>query len=448
MTSRTFQIERLPEETKALAQGVRKAAGELLKTSIERLMMPTWPIGECMVLRDVKFWWNFYMAKEGDEVVFFFFQKDRPVRIILDATVSFRAVPIASVEEPIPIDSSQISYRIVLPPFVIAKPSPRQMTELAPEGATAENTILFQVGSGWQNVLAIKDAEQGVSGGKISYIGETENNQGPSQTWRVIPFLALIDSIRSWISAGFDRGEEELLEMLDVANESDPKRILRLVVQAYISAVNSIQSNPPKVTSLLEPLVTNYGISGYQAKVLLRLKPNGELAIDDEDDPFQLLMHISLSPEKISVKARVTIGPPDFIISGPLHEAFISSLQEESALEEIGRLLGYSKDEIKDYLSRVGTRSSIFRTKRERRSDTDILVFPGMLSGRITLSILRGRFEVHAADDPPRVRLIKNSMKLLFAGVPSSTSRGLDNDTIKYFLRFVVAIKHWIEVLP
>ena len=448
MTRRTFPIESLPEETKALALGVPRAAGELLKISSERLILPTWPIGECMVLRHVKFRWKFYVAKKGNKVVFFFFSKDRPVRIVLDTTVSFSAVPIPSTEESIPIDSTQIYYRIVLPPFVINRPSPRQLADLAPDGATAENTILFQVGSGWQDVFAIKDADLTIWNVKISYRGEPEDNKQPGRTWRLSPFLALIDSIRSWISVGFDRGEEDILEVIDGETESEPKHILRLIVDAYISAVNNIQSKPPRLKRFLEPLTTYYGISDYRARVLLRLKPDGTLASDDEDDPFQLLLQIYLSPETTGVKASVAIGPPDFIISGSLHEAFISSLQEESALEELESLLDSSKDEIKNYLSRFGSRSSIFRMKRERDYDTNILVLPGVLAGRRTISILRGRFEVQAASEQPRVKLIQNSMEKLFAGIPDSASRGLDNDTVRYFLRLVVAIKHWISVLP
>jgi hypothetical protein len=256
-----------------------------------------------------------------------------------------------------------------------------------------------------------------------------------------------MDSIREWISKGFEQGEEDVLEMPNKDIESEPKNILRLIVAAYISAVTGIQSKPPRLKPILEPLATKYGILDYQSRVLLRLKKDGKLASEDSDDPFQLLMKIQLFSNKSRVKARVAIGPPDFIISGRLHEAFISSLHEESALKELEVVFDETKNEIRDYLAIFGSQSSIFRVKRQRQCDTDVLVLPGVLSGKKTVSILRGRFEVYAAPDPPRVKLINNSIEKIFMGLPDQTSRGLDDHTVEYFLRLVVAIKDWISVL-
>jgi hypothetical protein len=70
-----------------------------------------------------------------------------------------------------------------------------------------------------------------------------------------------------------------------------------------------------------------------------------------------------------------------------------------------------------------------------------------VLAGRRFLWVLRGRFTVDAKADPPQVNLVPQHLERLFSGSSTSESCGLDDDTVRYFLRLVTALRNWIGVM-
>lgn len=448
MGTRTFRLRDLPDDMEALVCSVPTAARRLLKASSEPLLIPKEPPGQWLLLRRADFSWKLYLARHKKEVVFFFFREDSPAEVVLDTTVSLSVQAVIRAQEPAPFDESQIQYYVVVPPFVIRRPTPKQLADLAPDGATALDTVLFQVGPDREDVLAITDANSGTDRVKLRYRGGPEELRTPAGTWRLEPFLGLIRAIRSWVSGGFDQGQYVPMVIANDNVKSMPRSMLRLLTEAYISAQYGARPEPAPLSAILQPLQSDYEISDYQAKVLLRLTPDGEIAREHSDDPFQLLMNVVLTSEATHVRARVSVGPPDFVISGPLHQAFVESLREEKALDELSSLLSATKAEIKDSLSTSGEQCSIFRTKREEDYDTDIIVLPGMKSGKRTLSVVRGKFEVKAKKSPPVVTVKQDSLKKLFSGPLTTDARGVDDDMVEYFLRLVKALRNWIGVMP
>ena len=89
--------------------------------------------------------------------------------------------------------------------------------------------------------------------------------------------------------------------------------LLRQLTAAWIQVVNGIQNRggePEESISDLLHFLPECQAAGYEAKVLLRLDPNGQLAFKgDRDDLFQLQAALTLDEDDHGGD-KITIGPP------------------------------------------------------------------------------------------------------------------------------------------
>jgi hypothetical protein len=336
----------------------------------------------------------------------------------------------------------------------------------APPGATGDNTILLRVGADYKDVLAVKNPHRGVEvliRARFRYTGNgiSEELSPHVGMWPLQPFVNLVEAIRSWISEGPDRGHEVHYRMQDEDELSESNRILLQLVQAYCQAVNAVShpqrerelsavptpSEGERARTIRGLLQTSYAVSKYDASVVLRLKQDGALAIDYDDDPFQLLLKLHMSRDKSGALARISVWPPDFLVSGGLRDAFISAISTDENLEMLADLLEIPTVHLEGFLHSLDWRTCIFRVRREREHDTNVLVLWGHLDGEWALVMLRARFEVHAARTPPAVKLIEDTIEALYRGDPHTTEQVLDGATVEYFLRLITLIKSWKSIL-
>lgn len=495
-----YSIEKLPEVVADWARAVPQVANALLKASAHRLLEQDVFIGDTLLLRGIKFRWRYFIVKDGEKG-FCFFVKNVPGRVVFKTLVSFEVGPVIAEPRISELTLEQIDHRIILPPFVVVRPTEDQLKEskgmLGNDADLKKNSVLFMLGPHGEDLLAVKNPEGGIEGARICYKHDgkdEEVRQSGNKLWPLAPFLALIDAIQSWAAGDFETGHEEALTPPKPEDATECARILNRIIRAYCEAVNEVDNGSrPVLSDLLEKMQTRYGVRDFRADVILQLRPDGTLAGKDEeeeekkDEPeryegveeeyedeyereffrdekeeeeeregkkrlFQLLMRVRLRPHDQGERATVAIGPPDFLVSGDLFNEFWKSLLEEDVIKRLGDELGVTEEDIRSFIKTYGLAGSVFRVNREDGKDTDILILSGLLADRCRLVILRGIFEVKAT--VPEVKVLRRKIigtpliKRVFVGEPDPAAFGLDTNTVEYFLELITAIKRWVGVLP
>jgi hypothetical protein len=185
--------------------------------------------------------------------------------------------------------------------------------------------------------------------------------------------------------------------------------LLRQLTAAWIQVVNGIQNRggePEESISDLLHFLPEYQAAGYEAKVLLRLDPNGQLAFKgDRDDLFQLQAALALDEDDHGVaRSKITIGPPDFLSAGPLYEAFLDTLADTETALRIASQLGLPGQEfaIGQFLAFRALQPlmlpGLSRETREARHRPDHA--PRTLNGLLQHVVLQADFTVDLAADP------------------------------------------------
>lgn len=453
-------LDKLPAQISALAEAVPQASIALAKTSIDHLLEPVHGFHPLYFLSEARLAWRLYLAQEKSKIVFFFMRESSPVNVVLDTNISFRVAAVSRFEQPTPITAESIIKRIVLPAFIKTQPSKQELKDFAPQGATQENTLFLTIGPQRKNLLAVMNPE------KHNLVGITEPDWWPSLQYSpngipgavepdngkysLKPFLDLTETLRSWVKEGFDVGLDMTFNVDSLGYQSDVRHILKTIIKAYSDAFSQVRMRETSQSKLLLALAGGYEVLDFQARVVLRLRPDGSIASDNKQDPFQLLMLVRMIRERDKMKARVAIGPPDFLVSGALYAAFLEALQQKEALAEITSQLQSSPEEVKRLLRTFAELGVIFRIKRENDGDTDILVLPDVDSGKSAALMLRGKFVVEAAKEPAHVKLRKGTIHNLLSNEPNREASSVDLEdleTVRYFLRLLDNIKRWIGVL-
>jgi len=442
VTSSLFGLEELPKKAAAVAAQVPGTARELVSVSIDRLIrgLDTWP--ETMVLTVAKVGWRFFIAKSGTRVVFLFWKKNLPERVLLDATLDMSIVP--SDARATPLSMAQVAFRIQIPPFVRQNPSPALLAQIGPSGATPSDTIVLEVGPGERDLLAIRRPERGPSGATITYtvFGRTEQVRPVGGLWRPKPFLALLDALRDWVAVG--GGDVVAMRPPAPAERSDAWEILLHVADSYVQASEAVRlRQPPRSAepTLVDELGVHYDMGPFASTIMLRLKPDGEIAQTEGDDPFQLRMAVTMQRERRGVSADVELKPPDFLASGAIRDGFLDEL--EGALDELADELRTTPAQARLFLRNARETAVVFRVKRQRKWDTDIVVLAQRLDGDPVVAMLRGQFKVKNG----AVKMRAGRLKGLFVGPTHLNDPAIPRDVVRHFLRLAAEIKNWLGVL-
>jgi hypothetical protein len=189
-----------------------------------------------------------------------------------------------------------------------------------------------------------------------------------------------------------------------------------------------------------------YLIGKYEFALKLRLKADGSLAEKKEEEQFQLVIDAGISSATPPV-ASVVVEAPDFLVDGPLFDAFFSSLTPPSAVEAIADELDLNPGFVRPFLIAAKSGAAIFRSGRDDGRDRDILVLSGNLTGSPSVVIITAEFEVDADRNPPRVELLEDSVNAKrFDGLdPGSAVIGFE--FIEYYILLASSIRRWLGAL-
>ncbi len=435
-------IEELPSAVSEISAAIPRANAELLESSWGQLLHPGAGPRGSLVLRNISFLWNLVLRREGNRIVFFF-RKKKKKELVLDSKIKLRIDPSPATDRTELDAPGDVAYRIVPPPFVMFRPSAQELKEFGPSGANASNTILLRVGDSGGAVLGIMNPRA-----KPKKVGIRLTPPGPPDIersggrWPLRPFIELTEAIQKWLRA---TGSSEVPEVAMTPPGPDdvhePRRVLYYLVTSYCAAVAELKQAArarAQEQGLSSLVTTDFDVNDFAGHVNLRLKEDGGLAPKSARDSFLLRMGFDVQRRSARPVARVELNPPDFLVSGALHDQFLVALEESELLTE----------EASQFIRDNWAKATVFRTKRRPVWDTNIIVAPGMHGGHPYVILMSGWFKVlQPSADSWQVTLRKASFDAFYSGPPSPANPVLDRNTVKFFFQLIAAIKDWIDAI-
>ena len=434
-------IENLPAQLATLA-GKIPAAGRLITAaSVDSWTLPP---GRAQVtyLRAARITLRLYFAKSGTTTILFIFRKETGRWVMLEAVVSL-ALRAASAAEPARVLAVEDIRRLIrVPSFLWLDVTEDAVATFGPPGATPENTVFFRLGDGGRDILAIRNPEAGkkatlrYSPGGVP--GQVEPRDGK---YSLRAFVNMTRTLRDWLAQ--DRPALLTLESVGPpADDTTVNRILTKLLQAYVDSSNAqVAADPPDDAPL--PLRQFYRIASYVVTLKLRLKADGTLAQKEKEEQFQLAADMALSDDP-TPSATVTLDPPDFLVSGPLYDAFFGELGTPTTLAAIARAMKTDAGFLRPFFTSARPASAIFRVDRSADSDTNILMLTGQLLGAPATVIIQARFRVNAKKEHPTVELLDSEPQVISMQGEDPGGFQIGFTYVEYFL--LLARINWLWV--
>lgn len=446
-------LEELPMTTRELARATLRAGRTLVRASVARRSSQPGPPRALLAIRRTSLQLHFFIARSGEEIIFFFFKKQlgtiRPLEAQLQISLCVRqelpatnTPPAVATTGAAPAESC--SYRLVAPPFLKLRPTAAELAIYAPDGTTVESGVLLYIGPQGRHVLGILNPE---AGSRAAALYTTPTRQALTG-WPAEPFLELTETLRAWLADTQSNDPEVNLAIpTDPSAMSDVHATLYWFVAAYRSVeaeqkAASAEPLPPPLATI----VPSYGLEEYTADIALCVDRTGRFATAKERQPVSLALHLEVRRELGALVARIKLSPPDFLASGALRATFLAKLRSgtpSATLKSIGmpQVALWS-----EFLDSATERAVVLRTSRDITSDTDtdVVVLPGTWQGRARTLILQTQAKVDVKAQPVHVALLAVALRY---DSQASTKALLDDDTVTYFMRLAAALKHWLAVL-
>lgn len=432
-------LAKLPEEITALSSLIPKVGHTFTATSVDRWFKQP-GLAEINYLRSVVATWRINFSKSGTSTILFIFRRRKEVFVMLDATISLSIRAASPIEQQPTPALHEIQRRVRYPAFLWTDPTDAEVTLFGPPGTTRENTVFFKLGSAGDNILGIMNPELGKRA-TLRYSpkripGAIEPSNGK---YSLRPFLDLTWTIRDWLSNNKPSTTATLMVGTPMQT-TVVHQILTALLQAYVDSNKALKT--PEMMEVFQ----EYLIGKYEFALKLRLKADGSLAERKEEEQFQLVIDAGISSATPPV-ASVVVEAPDFLVDGPLFEAFFSSLTPPGAVQAIADELRLNPAFVRPFLTAAKSGAAIFRSGREDGRDRDIMVLSGDLTGSPSVVIINAEFKVNADRDPPRVELIESSVNAeRFVGSDPG-SAVIDFEFIKYYLLLASSIRRWLGAL-
>lgn len=446
-------LKDLPRATEDLARSTILAGRRLLSKSAAGVRSDSGLPQTVLAVRRSRLKLRFFLARQREQVLFFFVKTQQPalrpletrLRAVLQAVPPPPdAAPGSTAAETTPESPPPLQCRLMVPPFLVLRPTTEELTRYAPAGTTAENGILFRVGPGEREpyVLGIRDPEAEQHAAAV-YTAQTRQ---PLDSWQAAPFLALIETLRSYVAEETKATlEAELSLPSDPSKASDVHAAIYYFAQGYqsltaeIARVHAEPLAPP--LSALEP---RYEALDYSADIALCVDRNGYFATAAEPQPVSIGMHMTVGRELGGMVIRITLKPPDFLIAGSLRDAFLGQLRSSLPLGVLQPLGLQQGSAWTDFLDSARERAVVFRIGRDKNKDIDVVVLPGAGRDGLRTFILRTSAVVDVNAQPIDVKL--SGITVIYDSVAGSHGR-LDDPTVAYFMRLAGAFKSWLSVL-
>lgn len=436
-------LAELPKEITALSSLIPKIGHTFTATSVDRWFKSS-GLAEINYLRSVVGTWRINFSKSGTSTILFIFRRKKEPFVILDAQVSVSIRTTSPIEQQPTPALHEIQRRIEYPTFLWTDPTEAEVIFFGPPGATLENTVFFKLGSTGENILAIMNPELG----KRATLRYSPNRiPGPvepkSGKYSLRPFLDLTSTIRDWLS----KDKPTTTATLTVGTPRQRTvvhQILTALLQAYVDSNKALKT--PEMPAVFQ----DYMIGKYEFALKLRLKADGSLAEKKEEEQFQLVIDAGITSATPPV-ASVVVEAPDFLVDGPLYDAFFSSLTPPSAYGAIARALRLSPPSppeiVRPFLIAAKSGAAIFRSGREDGRDKDIMILSGDLTGSPSIVIINAEFKVDAERNPPKVELHESSVRAERFEGPDPGAAEISFEFIEYHLLLASSIRRWLGSL-
>jgi len=444
-------LEELPITTRQLVTATLRSGRQLLKESAAnltesqlRLSAGLWTIRRAAI--DLRF----LIARQGEEVFFFFVRRQlptvQPLRARLQVSFQTAAPTVPSDEFPPAYQKrrgrEEALYCLQIPFFLWARPSQEEWAQNAPLGTTADNGVLFRLGKEGRSVLGIRSPELGTRAA-CSY--KEEGSAARLLTgWPVEPFLEFAQTLRAWLM-----GEQSRCTELDLELPSDPSQMSDVHVTLYwfvegFRAMEAANQEPDPKSDPLAPIIPSYEPTEYRAEISLSVDEKGHFATAQSRDLVCLGMRLSVRRECGTLLARVALEPPDFLCSGGLRDSFLAALRQ-SVPRSVPPSFDLREAGVwSDFVSSAEARAVVFRVAKDGEIDEDVVILPGRVQGSARTLILKTSAVVDASAQPAKIRLYRAALSYdsQVAGPQS-----LDDETVGYFLRLARVLKDWLDLL-
>jgi hypothetical protein len=403
-------LSELPETVAEFGRAVRIARARLIEKSAFDQAAGDRLLPAVQTIAGSSFDWRLFLQRRQDRTVFFFFHKPGDTKVVLDARLKVRVVAEARFgDAPAPAPPTELV--LVHPPVLLHRPTPEDWRRATGAPTRPRAGLIFRVGREGRGRVAMtrvhgKEPRLFHDGREVKKIPRT----------RFWPFAALrevADALGGWVSGGADRGVEEVLLGPRLgAPGSDATEVVVRLVEAHDRVRESLRRDGPAPMGDL-------GLAEFDSSVLLRLDPNGDLAksYDDEDEYITLKLAVGLTPARDRSRLRIRIAIPDYLVSGELRTAFREALKEPPAIADLRELLPGAKPSVNAVKAFVDSafagRSLVFRCRRQRDHDVEMLLLRGDLRGRPAVVVFRGKFRVRPRNEKDKVVYLEGSLKRL-----------------------------------
>lgn len=407
--------------------------------------------------------WLFYLAAAEKRRVLIFFRALDIERLLLRAQVTLGLAPTISPDTTDGIESRGLRLSLVLPPIVIQRISEmgrlgqcisemRRLDQLPPADTRDEMLVLAAGRDGLARfaVLFHRGSRHDVYFFHSPSVNDPYQHILPHKdTWPIGPFEDLFLVIRKWVARGFENADDLPVAKLSLGPEDSH---LRTIAETVENSFRKLRKTVSGWSRLSAPGMPSLDIDRFMIDIVLRTTGDGNIARQDEDDPFHLLLRVRWQSHGDSDHLRAAIGPPDFLVTEELLTSFLGLFRSEDFVRQVRRTLdsaGWSPSRtsifLRDLQEAVNKGNcTVFQTNRRREVDTDIIVVRRK-NGQIGW-IFSGDFVLSTTDPrQPRTVALRGNVNILYDG--ESGDQRVGSQFVTYFSWLCAEIHQWTMVL-
>jgi hypothetical protein len=448
------------DAAKALPEAVRAITAELVQTqhrvgraSVHQLMLHDEGVPVVRYFGRTRLTSLFLLSAESKSVIRLVSREKAVDRPLLRARVLLELAPASSLEQT-GKPARRLSFSIVRPSFVLRDGAgERDGRALGSDGD--DEMLVLAVGPGANGRLAVVFPGGRRPEPRFFYSAAPGDDyvlierDPETKTWPLRPFSDLFVAVLAFVRAGFDANDDEPVPALSIG---PPGTHLRTIVDTVTRSFVSLRETLSVAQKRPEPGLPVFDLEAFLVDVLLRTTKNGDIARDDDDNPFHLLLQFRWQVRPSSDQIRVAIGPPDFLVSGELLDAFGMLFRGDAFAEQIRQVLtdkGWAPQRIRGFLDDLiralkARTCSVFRVNRKREVDTDIVVVPPGAEGHGW--IFAADFELSkSGPHTPRVVRLDGDVRLLHEG--DTGTRRVGELFVEYLSWLCAELHQWTKVL-
>jgi hypothetical protein len=152
-------------------------------------------------------------------------------------------------------------------------------------------------------------------------------------------------------------------------------------------------------------------------------------------------------PDPARPALTIQVGPPDFLVSGPLYDAFFHALNVPGAVADLARALGVARGFIPPFLREAQENGAvIFRAQRVFDEDANVLLLRGRLAGQELTIVIETLFRVQAHRNPPVVEHVPGFIDVILGRGEDAATKRVDASSVEGILAFLGNLHVWTKV--